>query len=71
MNNKVAFITGAAGGIGFEIAKQFGEDGATVVMSDSDTKKLEDAESTLRNRNLKILGIEADVTNFRPINLSF
>lgn len=67
MNNKVAFITGAAGGIGFEIAKQFAEDGATVVMSDSDTKKLEDAESALRNRNLKILGIEADVTNENQI----
>lgn len=67
MNNKVAFITGAAGGIGFEIAKQFAEDGATVVMSDSDTKKLEDAESALRNRNLKILGIEADVTDENQI----
>ena len=63
MNNKVVFITGAAGGIGFEIAKQFAKDGAMVVISDLDTKKLENAESALLNLNLKVLGIGVDVTN--------
>jgi 3-hydroxybutyrate dehydrogenase len=63
MNSKVVFITGAAGGIGFEIAKQFAKDGAMVVISDLDTKKLENAESTLLNLNLKVLGIGVDVTN--------
>ena len=63
MNNKVVFITGAAGGIGFEIAKQFAKDGAMVVISDLDAKKLENAESALLNLNLKVLGIGVDVTN--------
>ena len=67
MNNKVAFITGAAGGIGFEIAKQFAKEGAMVVISDLDTKKLENAESALRNQNLKIWGIGCDVTNENQI----
>lgn len=67
MKNKVVFITGAAGGIGFEIAKQFAEAEATVVMSDSNIKKLEDAESALRNRNLKILGLRVDVTDENQI----
>jgi 3-hydroxybutyrate dehydrogenase len=67
MKNKVVFITGAAGGIGFEIAKQFAEAGATVVMSDSNIKKLEDAESALRNRDLKILGLRVDVTDENQI----
>jgi NAD(P)-dependent dehydrogenase (short-subunit alcohol dehydrogenase family) len=30
MKNKVVFITGAAGGIGFEIGKQFAEKGTGV-----------------------------------------
>jgi glucose 1-dehydrogenase len=32
--NKVVVITGSAGGIGFALAKQFGLDGAKVVISD-------------------------------------
>lgn len=63
MNNKVVFITGAADGIGFEIAQQFAKAGAMVVMSDVNTKKLNNAESGLRNRNLKVWGIRVDVTN--------
>ena len=70
MNNKVVFITGAAGGIGFEIAKQFAKDGAMVVISDLDTKKLENAESALLNLNLKVLGIGVDVTNEDQIKTS-
>ena len=63
MKNKVVFITGAAGGIGFEIARQFARDGATVVISDLGTEKLEKAESALRIQHLKIWGIAADVTD--------
>mgnify|MGYP001548269569 CR=1 FL=1 len=67
MKNKVMFITGAAGAIGFEIAKQFAENGAMVVMSYIDSKKLEDAAATLGRRDLKILGIEADLTDENQI----
>lgn len=63
MENKVIFITGAAGGIGFEIAKQFADNGATVVMSDIEGKKLEHAAAALGSRDPKILAIEADVTD--------
>lgn len=41
MKNKIVCITGAADGNGFEIAKEFAKDGAIVVISDLDTKKLE------------------------------
>lgn len=34
MNNKVVFIAVTAGGIGFEMAKQFEKDGAIVAISD-------------------------------------
>lgn len=63
MNNKVVFITGAAGGIGLEITKQFANGGAMVVISDLDAKKLANAESDLSNQHLKIWSVAADVTN--------
>jgi len=63
MDEKVVFITGAAGGIGLEIATQFAKDRAMVVISDVDTKKLEIAESIIRKQDLRIWAIAADVTN--------
>jgi len=45
---KVALITGAAGNIGTEITRRFLAEGATVVMSGRDKKKLEAAKAALR-----------------------
>jgi len=45
---KVALITGAAGNIGMEISRRFLAEGATIVMSGRDRKKLEAAKVTLR-----------------------
>ncbi len=45
---KVALITGAAGNIGTEITRRFLIEGATVVMSGRDKKKLEAAKAALR-----------------------
>lgn len=63
MKNKVVFITGAAGGIGFEIGKQFAEKGATVIISDINDKKIFAAAAVLKEQDLKVTGIECDVTN--------
>jgi 3-hydroxybutyrate dehydrogenase len=67
MNNKVVFITGAAGGIGLEIATQFAKDGATVVISDLDAIKLADIETSLFKQDFKIWSIVADVTSENEI----
>ncbi len=63
MRNKVVFITGAAGGIGLEMARLFALEEACVMISDADKKKLEAAVSSLRRRNLKVCGCSCDVTD--------
>ena len=33
MSTKIAFISGATGGIGFQVAKRLGQDGYTVILN--------------------------------------
>ena len=46
--NKVAFITGAAGGIGYAAARMFAEAGASVVMADLDSRVTDRAKNWKR-----------------------
>ena len=50
VKGKVLFITGAAQGIGFEIAREFSNAGAKVVLTDLDEAKVKQAAVTLRRR---------------------
>jgi 3-hydroxybutyrate dehydrogenase len=70
IKHKVVFITGAVNGIGLEIAKQFAKNGEIVVMSDVDSKKLKIFESSLLNKDLKILCMECDVTSEDQIKVA-
>jgi 3-hydroxybutyrate dehydrogenase len=63
MENRVVFITGAAAGIGFEMARRFAANGDQVVISDLNWEKLELSVTKLQDKNLKISGIVCDVTN--------
>ncbi|MBD2863486.1 3-hydroxybutyrate dehydrogenase [Paenibacillus oceani] len=62
LNNRVAFITGAASGIGLQIGKAMAEVGADVVLTDIDADKVEAAAEQLRLSGLSCAGIRCDVT---------
>jgi len=57
LSGKVAIITGGSRGIGFATAKIFVENGASVIITSKDSKRLENAVNQLPNT----LGIIADI----------
>jgi len=57
LSGKVAIITGGSRGIGFATAKIFVENGASVIITSKDSKRLENAVSRLSNA----IGIVADI----------
>jgi meso-butanediol dehydrogenase / (S,S)-butanediol dehydrogenase / diacetyl reductase len=54
-NNKVAIITGGAGGIGLATAKRLAAEGATIVLADLDEGKLNDAVAEMEGTGAKDL----------------
>lgn len=61
--SKVAIITGATGGIGFEVAKRLGKDGFTVILTG-----IEDEAGAQRVAELKKEGITAEYYGFDVTN---
>ena len=60
---KVALITGANKGLGYEMAKQLGQAGVTVVLAARDKAKGEKAAETLKAEGLDVRFLKLDVTN--------
>lgn len=68
LTGKVAIVTGATGGIGFEVAKHLGKEGCTVIING-----LDDARGAERLKELQDMGITAeyygfDVTDENKVN---
>lgn len=63
LSGKVAFITGAASGIGLEIAKTFAQEGARVVISDLNKEKSEIAVKNINEQGYQAVAIPCDVTD--------
>lgn len=62
--NKTAIISGAAGGIGFAMARELGQSGMRIVMADIDEPALQASAQTLSKEGISVLACQLDVTNF-------
>jgi dihydroanticapsin dehydrogenase len=65
LKGKVAIITGGSRGIGFETAKIFSENGASVVITSSNRQQLENAANQLTNT----IPISADITKEEEVKM--
>ena len=70
--NKVVWITGASSGIGKELAVQFNEKGAIVVLSARNKEKLESVQASLTNEeNSFVLPLDLEKSeNFKELATS-
>jgi len=67
LTDKVAFITGAASGIGLELARACGESGMKVMLADIDEAALASAEEVLSAENFDVAVIHCDVTKINSV----
>lgn len=70
LSQKVAFITGAASGIGLKVAQEFAEQGATVVISDLKNEAAQQAVNQLEKKGHEAFAIVCDVTNEEQLTQS-
>src|SRR5262249_40822511 len=66
--NKVALITGANKGIGYEVARQLGQQSITVLIGARDEAKGEAAAEKLRAEGLDAQAVQLDVTDAATID---
>ena len=63
LKNKVAFVTGAAGGIGLGMARAFADAGMKVAIADIDAKTLEEAGVELEQAGATVFTVPLDVAD--------
>ncbi len=68
LKEQVAVITGAASGIGREIARRFAQEGATVVVADIDVQGGERLAKEIVDGGGKAMGLAMDVTDEQQVN---
>ncbi len=64
---KRVLITGAARGLGFEMAKAFGTEGAEIIATDKNEALLESALIRLEGLDIRAFGYGIDVTNVEQV----
>ncbi|MFN6564056.1 MAG: SDR family oxidoreductase [Nostoc sp. ChiSLP01] len=68
LKGKIALITGANKGIGYEIARQLGSRGATVLVGARDIGRGEDAANKLRLNDIDAKAVQLDVVDQKTID---
>jgi NAD(P)-dependent dehydrogenase (short-subunit alcohol dehydrogenase family) len=63
-SGKTALISGAGGGIGLALAKEFGSLGMNIVIADIDDAELHKAKEHLKAQNIKVLACKLDVSDY-------
>lgn len=67
-NHKTAVVTGAANGIGFELAKVFAEQGMNVVLADIEQARLNTAVEAVEALGAKAMGVVTDVGSAESVD---
>ncbi|KAB2496242.1 3-hydroxybutyrate dehydrogenase [Priestia endophytica] len=62
VENKVVYITGAAQGIGFQMAEHFAKNGSKVALTDINEDGVKNAAASLQEKGLEAIGLKCDVT---------
>lgn len=68
LEGKIALVTGAAYGIGFEIAKSYAEAGATIVFNDIKQELVDKGLAAYAEIGIKAYGYVCDVTDEDKVN---
>ena len=69
--NKCVIITGAAGGIGFETARMFGQEGARVCIMDINEEAADAAAERLSGEGTDAVAFQLDVTDEAAVDVAF
>ena len=68
LEGKIALITGAAYGIGFELAKSYAQAGATIVFNDINQELVDKGLKAYEELGIKAYGYVCDVTDEEAVN---
>jgi len=71
LQKRVALVTGAAQGIGREIALSFAAEGADVAVGDINLDKAEQTALEIKSAGRDFLALELDVTDFKKVEEAF
>lgn len=66
-NQKVSIVTGASQGIGEAVARELGQEGATIILVDIQKEKLEEVAGRFQAEGLKARPLVADVTDLTQV----
>ena len=70
LKDKVAFITGAASGLGQAIAEKFAEHGAKVIIADLNEAKAKAVAQSIKDKNQEAIAVGLDVTSESQVDSS-